>query len=143
MKKRRTQDQSSFRPSITNADNHTDIESTTVVTPGRFGSRPTPYGSTATPTQPPDLLSSPQNTTRPTASESPGSTSPPPRRPKDATPELYIDRILKDGHEESTYIQQSIFIVRSHKRDSDASTNSVRRVMTMVNTPPGQQAGLI
>ncbi|KAJ5820638.1 hypothetical protein N7474_006229 [Penicillium riverlandense] len=130
MKKRRTQDQSSFGPSITNAD-YVNVESTAVVTPRHFGSGPIPNVSRATPTQPPGSLSSPQNTTRPTAPGSPGFI-PPPSRPKDATPELCIDRILKGGHEQSTYIQQSIFITSNdHVASSTQAFFSERKIKAL------------
>lgn len=134
MKKRRTQDQSSLGPSITNIDN-VNIGRTAVVTPRHFESGPTPSVSTGTPGQPPGLLSSPQNTSRPTARGSPAVT-PPPTRPRDTLPELCIDRILKGDHEPSTYIQQSIFIVRPPKFGLNNSADSARQAITMVNSPP-------
>ena len=133
-KKRRTQDQSSFGPSITNIDN-LNIGRTAVVTPGHFESGPIPSISSGAPGQLPGLLSSPPNTSRPTASGSPAVT-PPPIRSRDTLPELCIDRILKGDHAPSTYIQQSIFIVRPPKLGLNNSADSARQAITMVNSPP-------
>ncbi|KAF9885321.1 hypothetical protein FE257_013038 [Aspergillus nanangensis] len=108
MKRRRTQNQSSGELPLADVDG-VGTEGTATVPPRLASADPSPTALTTTPAHAPELTPTPRSVIEQTAAETLHDRLSS-QWPKETTPELCIDRILKGGQGVSTRIQQSVVI---------------------------------